>query len=309
MTTSFAILEPLCAPEAMSLDELLQRIDRGVSERSEAYVQQLLVGLRGHGTIPTWLDARAARDPYFIGAAFGRLRFDPSEVLRNLEFVLTIPSTSFVNLADPWDVLVVECDGEEASRERYCEAKGASRATCDRIAMSYAKLARHESFARLVKTGIKRLAVSDSCVASSSISSLPGYALVGSGPGPSSLESRTLNGLVHEAVHGVLFMAEGLVGRELIRPGEGEPIVSPWSGNSLDPYQFVQAVFVWRVLLGFWLGADPGSVECATAARGFVDRSAAHALHGIQHRLAADVSDLLHALCEDTHPMTEAFAL
>lgn len=308
MATSFAILEPLCAPEAMSLDELLQRIDRGVSERSEAYVQQLLVGLRRHGTIPTWLDARAASDPYFIGAAFGRLRFDPSEVLRNLEFVLTTPSTCFVNFPDPWDLLVVECDDEEAGRETYCEANGASRATCDRIEMSCVTLARQESFARLVKTGVKRLALSDSCVASSSISSLPGFALVGSGSGSSSLENRTINGLVHEAVHGVLFMAEGLVGRELIRSGEGDPIISPWSGNPLDPYQFVQAVFVWRVLLGFWLGADPDSPECATAARGFVDRGAAHALHGIQHRLAADVSDLLHSICEDTHPIAEAFA-
>jgi hypothetical protein len=64
--------------------------------------------------------------------------------------------------------------------------------------------------------------------------------------------------LVHEAIHSILYMQERMepwVNNEDVFFGEGYSAVSPWSGRTLTPRQFMQACFVWRGLYAFWMTA------------------------------------------------------
>jgi hypothetical protein len=60
--------------------------------------------------------------------------------------------------------------------------------------------------------------------------------------------------LVHEAIHGLLYMQERRKAwvPEALYTGAASGVVSPWSGNRLPLRQYLQACFVWYGLLHFW---------------------------------------------------------
>ncbi len=63
------------------------------------------------------------------------------------------------------------------------------------------------------------------------------------------------DGLVHEAIHSVLYMQERFkpwVTDSDVYFGDGYSSESPWSGRPLTPRQFMQACFVWYGLYMFW---------------------------------------------------------
>ncbi|WAC62090.1 HEXXH motif-containing putative peptide modification protein [Pseudoxanthomonas sp. SL93] len=68
--------------------------------------------------------------------------------------------------------------------------------------------------------------------------------------------------LVHESIHSVLYMQEKMapwVTDADVYSGVGYGAVSPWSGRTLTPRQFMQACFVWFGLYKFW--TMPGAVK------------------------------------------------
>jgi HEXXH motif-containing protein len=80
-----------------------------------------------------------------------------------------------------------------------------------------------------------------------------------------------IDGLVHEAVHTALFHYEAIHGA-LIDPAacSGIRLVSPWSGRSLAPNQYIHACFVWfslAFLWGNWRSSDALGFERVIALR------------------------------------------
>lgn len=75
------------------------------------------------------------------------------------------------------------------------------------------------------------------------------------------------DGLVHESIHGILYMAErhgGWLLDDNLFFSKDSFIVSPWSGNKLFLRPFMQACFVWYGLLKFW--SHPKATENFTSA-------------------------------------------
>jgi hypothetical protein len=93
-------------------------------------------------------------------------------------------------------------------------------------------------------------------------------------------EVAVADGIVHEAIHGLLFMQErrrAWVSDSLyMSPAR---ILSPWTGTSLRLRPYLQACFVWYGLLHFWcmaltsdsFRADRARARIATAVQGFLD--------------------------------------
>ena len=64
--------------------------------------------------------------------------------------------------------------------------------------------------------------------------------------------------LVHETIHAVMFSIECF--HPLISSSVEISLASPWSGNSLPLWIYLQACFVWYGLTGFWHAAARGDV-------------------------------------------------
>jgi hypothetical protein len=107
---------------------------------------------------------------------------------------------------------------------------------------------------------------------SGSFDGLPGIAYVTNAH--RSHQWRLPDVLVHEAVHGAIYMYETVCGPLTRETGDGQRLRSPWTGASLRLPAYVQACFVWYALVNFWrlalarTGADCGKM-LRRAAGGF----------------------------------------
>lgn len=299
MTQDFHLLAPLLAPEADAIVAMLAAIEAPVAARSADYVAALLDPIRRVMPIPAGRQALMSNDPYFIGAAHGRLRFNREETVANLEALLVCPPATILTWDASHFAVVGSCYDEDAGRENYARQGPVSTSMMDATKRAFVHIGAVPPFNRIVAGGTRRLAISNACIGSSSISSLPGYAMIESPGIEGTFGNRQINGLVHEAVHGILFLAECCTGRQLVETHNASQMLSPWSGNVLDTYQFVQALMVWHQLLIFWTGLDPESNERSVAARGFSGLNAARvALEAVREEIAPDFFDLLIGCCQ-----------
>lgn len=86
-----------------------------------------------------------------------------------------------------------------------------------------------------------------------------------------------VDGLVHESIHGLLYMHETVnpwVTTFDLYTDEGA-IVSPWSGTRLPVRPFMQACFVWYGLAMFWAGSMPAGIFDPVEASGMLTRALA----------------------------------
>jgi hypothetical protein len=107
--------------------------------------------------------------------------------------------------------------------------------------------------------------------------------------------------LVHEAIHGVLYMDEQHDPWVLDQDLYAGPmrVVSPWTGNLLPLRPFLQACFVWFGLLGFWSRAlresafDRNQVRerLVVAAAGFLRGDLLQRVEAVADRLSPEVQD------------------
>ena len=105
-------------------------------------------------------------------------------------------------------------------------------------------------------------------------------------------------GLVHEGIHGLLYMQEGL------KPWVDDHVYdlndfvrSPWTGSWLGLRPFLQACFVWYGLLGFWTtivmgqpaDGGPARSRVDTALSGFLGSGLTERLGPLRSSVADDV--------------------
>lgn len=112
--------------------------------------------------------------------------------------------------------------------------------------------------------------------------------------------------LVHEAIHGVLYMDEQHDPWVLDSGLYAGPmrIASPWTGNPLPLRPYLQACFVWYGLLSFWARAltagefDRGVVRerIEVAASGFLRGDLLERVEPVASRLAPELLDAVAAL-------------
>jgi hypothetical protein len=108
-------------------------------------------------------------------------------------------------------------------------------------------------------------------------------------------------GLVHEAVHSLLFMHDVCTPWLPRNVDTEERVVSPWSGAELQVEPFLQACFVWYALLHFWALASRSGVfpdervelGLATAHRGFAGEDLTEK---VPHGLTPAVADLIRQM-------------
>jgi hypothetical protein len=114
--------------------------------------------------------------------------------------------------------------------------------------------------------------------------------------------------LVHEAIHGFLYM------HEACEPWFVEPeripthpvVTSPWSGARLRLEPFTQACFVWFGLMQFWRIAERSAVfpagradkGVASAATGFCKGPLLSHIPGLQHHLRAPLAEKIERIQE-----------
>jgi hypothetical protein len=297
----FRLLEPLIDLRPNPVSSMVRGLEATLAPRTQAYVGELLAPLRGQADISPAREALIANDPYFIGASYSRLRFDRDEIVANLEALMAMPGEALMQWDGAGVAPIVISGGHEAERVTYAKSYPASSALVRRVRDAFAAIMDGPAYAAIVAGGTRRLALAPNCVGSSSISSLPGYSMVGVGE-EARFDNPQVNGLIHEAVHGIMFLAECATGRQLVFETGRTPIVSPWSGNALDPYQFVQALVVWHVLLAYWDEADPDSDERRRAAKGFRnaqgDRGAQRVLDAIEENVDPAFLAILRA-CDE----------
>ena len=109
-------------------------------------------------------------------------------------------------------------------------------------------------------------------------------------------------GIVHEAVHGLLFMLErrNRWVADALYMGPAR-IVSPWSGNPLRLRPYLQACFVWFGLLHFWglaLGAGAFSAarvrsRISTCVQGFLGGSLVDAVNSFIDGISPDLIETI----------------
>lgn len=291
--STFHELDSLLGTDADAMSRMIQRIEAPVRERTSEYLRQIVESIGAN--IPTSRQALMINDPYFIGAAHHRIRFDRAELIANFVHLLSVPAASVATWDGTRSALIVLSDDYDAGRETYGQAVPATEALVRALVDAHTKLKSSPAHAISFAGGTRRLAISRNCIGSSSISSLPGYSLIQQ-PEGATFGNRQLNGMVHEAIHGVLFLAECAAGRQLVKKGRATKVRSPWSGNELDVYQYVQALVVWYNLLTFWLRTDPRSEECIKAGRGFAgDNQALSLLEGIVDDIEPDFCEVLQA--------------
>ncbi len=71
--------------------------------------------------------------------------------------------------------------------------------------------------------------------------------------------ARLLDSLVHESIHAALFLREAVQGPLFLDKNWPDLLHSPWSGNPLNYYQYVQACFVWFGLAHLWKNWPAGA--------------------------------------------------
>ncbi|PCJ04892.1 MAG: hypothetical protein COB16_17450 [Rhodobacteraceae bacterium] len=241
-------------------------------------------------------EALLANDPYLIGAAHRRHHFNLKELVANLESIMACPIDAIAQWSGDKFALVTSCNQHQADRTLYAELTPCDPKTTAAVLAAFDEVSKIPPFAAIVAGGTHRLAISTACSGSSSISSLPGYSMIEAPQVGQPWGPRQFNGLVHEAVHGLLFLAECFADRQLVREGSRSTISSPWTGSPLDTYQFAQALVVWHVLLAYWSQVDVQSPERATAAKGFDGaQGAIRTLDAIRKEIEPDYLDILYA--------------
>ena len=112
------------------------------------------------------------------------------------------------------------------------------------------------------------------------------------------------DGLLHEAIHSIVFMFEHSVTR-LLSPATmaaRTAAVSPWSGRSLQLLSYAHACIVWYGLYGYWRLAerseDPAMAararrQCDMARAGFARRPVSQGLRPFHDTLAPETLALL----------------
>jgi len=119
---------------------------------------------------------------------------------------------------------------------------------------------------------------------------------------------RLAEGLLHEAIHSVLFTFERTVGPFIAEEmnHSDRTAVSPWSGRNLSLISYVHACVVWFGLYWLWTNAmskndhvEMHRVEATRIARGFALRPFSVGLSHHIDALSPDISDLLYYI-EDT---------
>lgn len=88
-----------------------------------------------------------------------------------------------------------------------------------------------------------------------------------------------VDALVHEAIHGALYLFE-LLRQPLLLARLGPTIRSPWSGNCLSLDSYVQACFVWSGLFNFWNFESSAAIAADDRRQALRLR----ALNGFRHR-------------------------
>jgi hypothetical protein len=131
----------------------------------------------------------------------------------------------------------------------------------------------------------------------------------------SATEADIADGIVHEAIHGILDMQEQQapwVHKQELRGAEPRTL-SPWTGNSLALRPFLQACFVWYGLLHFWgfaLAAKTFTGEkvrsnISRAALGFLSRPLLEVVKDYRKEIAPGLLDAIEQM--QTH-VTAAYA-
>ena len=287
------------ALEPRDLDPMLALINRSVAATTKGYVVALLDQVAPFGRLPSAAEGLLQHDPFFVGCAHDRIIFNQHEIADAMGFLFGRPDGTWREWEAGWPLLLLETRSDEAGRSGYHSGAAVSASTVASIEAAVDAYRRSGLFP-LVRSGTRRLAVSASCRGSSSISSLPGYSLV-ERPDPAlvAVPDAFVNGLLHESVHGVLFLAECLVGRPLVSGGAC-PVTSPWTGRELDAYQFAQAVVVWHVLAKFWSQTTPHAEHCRLALSGFASPDCAHSIEAIAEFLEPTTLDLLRMMHNQT---------
>lgn len=111
------------------------------------------------------------------------------------------------------------------------------------------------------------------------------------------------DGLVHEAIHCLLFMFEHVSGTLMVADGRRTQlhVTSPWSGRALQLISYVHACIVWYGLYWFWSAAQAGGwfgvEECrkerSLILAGFAQAPVSRGLDPCFPFLRDDVKDLL----------------
>jgi hypothetical protein len=113
-------------------------------------------------------------------------------------------------------------------------------------------------------------------------------------------------GIVHEAIHGLLYMQERLK-PWVYRPEllDSNPLIkSPWTGTILPVRQYMQACFVWYGLLNFWCLAlkaqtfppDQIRTRILTALGGFTRGSLVNRLDPYKDGISEDLLEAIQAM-------------
>lgn len=115
--------------------------------------------------------------------------------------------------------------------------------------------------------------------------------------------------IVHEAIHGFLYMHETIepwvLGKKLYT--SAGVIASPWSGTELPVRPFMQAAFVWYGLAMFWAQHVDGNVFDRERARAMLERALAGFRRGSlvdrlkpwQAKIRSEMTDTIDGLQQD----------
>lgn len=254
------------------LEQLFRGIKSAVAARTLETTEQVLPALAEDPLF----QKICSGDPYFLALAHQRVAFAPDEITSVLSHLAISAADSVREWGMAQLISLWHSEAEEADRANYTAAMPMDQASASKLLAFLASTER--SYQDLFGCGLRRIEVSPMCIGSSSISSLPGYAIVSDFEAEGRISAAQENGLVHEAVHGVLFMAECVTGRQLVRRETTRLLRSPWSGNQIGVYQFAQAFVVWYVLLHYWSKRDPKSEHFARALSGFIAERTAGAV-------------------------------
>ncbi|MGK5637981.1 aKG-HExxH-type peptide beta-hydroxylase [Streptomyces sp. URMC 126] len=135
-----------------------------------------------------------------------------------------------------------------------------------------------------------------------------GRSVLGNPQAPAVDEVLVAEGLVHESIHGLLYMLElrDTWARDDRLFDTTPAIASPWTGRPLPVRPFLQASFVWYGLLHFWSLADRAGVFPAdrvrerreVAARGFLGDALPRLLAPYRDILDENVAETVEAMRE-----------